>query len=104
MRERSRNNNINFDNDFFTVEYLMELLKTNPYCECCGKKLDIGFKLNKQKNNLSPSMDRRIPSMGYTKNNTSLLCWRCNNLKRDAGIEELETIIKWMRSWGNEQL
>jgi hypothetical protein len=26
-----------------------------------------------------------------------LICWRCNNLKRDATADELETIAQWMR-------
>jgi len=102
MTARSQKLNIPFDKDFFTVEYLMGLIEDKPFCECCGKKLDIGFKLNKQKNDNSPSMDRKIPIKGYTKENTALLCWRCNCLKRDATVEELDRIVKWMSSWGNQ--
>jgi len=102
MKQRSENLKLVFDESIFTVSYLMDLLKSNPYCECCGKKLDIGFKLDKKPNDNSPSMDRKIPQKGYTKENTALLCWRCNNLKRDASIQELETISRWMQSFGNQ--
>lgn len=102
MRERSKKLKIPFDSHFFTVSYLMKLLEEKPYCECCRIKLDIGFKLNGQPNNFSPSIDKKIPSRGYTKENAALLCWRCNNLKRDATVKELQTIINWINSWGNE--
>ncbi|MBC8234389.1 hypothetical protein H8E77_32980 [bacterium] len=99
MRERSKKLDLAFDSEILTVSYIMKLLTTNPHCECCGKKLDIGFKSNGIPNNLSPSIDRKIPHKGYTENNISILCWRCNNLKRDATPEELQRIVDWMNSW-----
>jgi len=102
MKDRSRKSGLDFDSELFTVSYLMGMLDRNPYCECCGKRLDISFKGNGLPNNDSPSMDRVVGSKGYVDGNVALLCWRCNNLKRDATSKELRQISNWMDSWGNE--
>jgi len=102
MVTRSKKKNLDFDSDYFSVTYLMQLLKDKPFCECCGKHLDTGFKNDNKPHDDSPSMDRINSSLGYTKENTALLCWRCNNLKRDATTQELDTILKWMRLKGLE--
>ena len=100
MLARSKKKALSFNKDHFSVTYLMQLLKDKPFCECCGKHLDIGFKYDNKPHDDSPSMDRINSCLGYTKENTALLCWRCNNLKRDATVQELDTILKWMRSKG----
>lgn len=102
MNDRAKLKNIKFDKEFFTVNYLMERLSENPNCECCGKKLDIEFKVNKKFNDNSPSMDRVDPNNGYTKENTAILCWRCNKHKQDATSQELRIIADFMDVWGNE--
>lgn len=43
----------------------------------------------------SPTVDRIIPHLGYTKQNTWVISMRANRLKQDASIQELEMII-----WG----
>lgn len=48
------------------------------------------------RSNNSPSVDRFVPSMGYVIGNVHLICWRCNNLKRDATPEELLGVAQWM--------
>ncbi len=102
MRDRARKSGFDFDSTFFTVAYLMKLVGGKPYCECCGKRLDISFKSGGSPNNNSPSMDRVVGCRGYAKGNVALLCWRCNNLKRDAASGELRQIANWMDAWGNE--
>ena len=47
-------------------------------------------------------MDRVNPKQGYTKDNTAILCWRCNKHKQDASSEELRVIADFMDVWGNE--
>jgi hypothetical protein len=102
MAERSKRKNIEFDKEFFTVNYLMERLSKNPNCECCEKKLDIEFKQDKKFNDNSPSMDRVDPNKGYTKENTAILCWKCNKHKQDATSQELRIIADFIDVWGNE--
>ena len=102
MRDRARIKNIEFDKNFFTTNYLIERLSKNSCCECCNKKLDLGYKSDKKFNDNSPSMDRVNSSMGYIKDNVAILCWRCNKHKQDATSKELRTIADFMDVWGNE--
>jgi len=102
MRDRAKIKGIKFDSEFFTVEYLINRLLKNPSCECCGKKLDIGFKKDNKFNDNSPSMDRVNPNKGYEKENVAILCWRCNKHKQDSTAKELRMIAAFMDTWGNE--
>lgn len=47
--------------------------------------------------NLSPSLDRLIPSLGYVKGNVQVISWRANRLKLDASLDELERLVDWLR-------
>lgn len=102
MADRSRKKDIGFDKQFFTVSYLMSRLTKNPCCECCGKRLDIGFKKDKKFNDNSPSMDRVNSLKGYTKDNVAILCWRCNKHKQGSTSKELRMIADFMDIWGDE--
>lgn len=98
MIQRTRKTGLPFDEAILTIVYIMEWIQRTPNCPCCGKPIDYGYKDNGQKNDLSPSIDRIDHRQGYTVGNVALICWRCNNLKRDATVEELEAIARWMRS------
>ena len=103
MIERSRLHGLPFDSDTLTVSYLMQRIEAKPTCECCGVAFRIGGERNGVKCNASPSIDRIRPQAGYTVKNIALLCWRCNNLKRDATPTELKTVTDWLWTvWGNE--
>jgi hypothetical protein len=54
-------------------------------------------KVNGNINPNSPSLDKMIPSRGYTKGNVQVISWRANRLKSDATLQELESICKYMR-------
>jgi len=97
MRERARERSLPFDSKFFTNDYLMGLIRSTPTCECCGCAINYDYKSGVRQND-SPSIDRFNPSEGYVAGNVTLICWRCNNLKRDATPEELEMVARWMRS------
>lgn len=99
MLDRARILGIPFESEFLTVPYLMDRIGNNPHCECCKVKLAIEFRAigNGGPLNNSPSVDRFIPSEGYTRANLAILCWRCNNLKRDATATELFRIARWMK-------
>ena len=96
--DRSKKHGLVCDKDLFTVKYLVGWLKSQKTCECCNSLLDINFKYDGKPNNSSPSLDKFVPEKGYTKENTVLICWRCNNLKRDATAKELRQIVDWMYS------
>jgi hypothetical protein len=44
----------------------------------------------------SPSLDRKIPSLGYTKENVWVISGRANVMKSDSAIEEMRTLL---RNW-----
>lgn len=45
----------------------------------------------------SPSLDRIIPALGYTKDNVRIISWRANNLKSNGTAEEFERIAAYIR-------
>lgn len=108
MRDRGKKGEIDWDNDYFTVEKIMQIIDETTNCPCCGRIIEYSFSKTglkeKEEKNSRPSFDRMIPRKGYTKENTRLICWRCNNLKRDATPDELLRIANWMldNGWGNE--
>jgi hypothetical protein len=68
-------------------------------CPCCATKMEMrsGPAVNGPLPN-SPSLDRLDATQGYVPGNVAVICWRCNNLKRDATADELRTILTWMES------
>ena len=57
-------------------------------CPCCGKPM-IG-------NKLWPSLDRLDSTKGYEKNNIEFLCYRCNRLKSDSTLSDLQMILAFV--------
>ena len=53
---------------------------------------------NSRNNGNAPSIDRFIPSLGYTKGNVFLISRRANVLKGDATIEEVKLILNYMQN------
>ncbi len=99
MATRAKAFNLPFDSEILTNKYLMELIEKNPACPCCKKEIDYGYKFDNKKKNNCPSIDRIDNKKGYVIGNIALICWRCNNLKRDATADELQKIVDWMRSF-----
>lgn len=46
----------------------------------------------------SPSLDRIDNNVGYTKDNIHVISWRANNIKGDATLEELSTLVAYLKS------
>ncbi len=46
----------------------------------------------------SPSLDKIIPSLGYVLGNIQVISNRANRIKSDASIEELESIISYLKT------
>lgn len=51
----------------------------------------------------SPSVDRHIPALGYTKGNIQIMSMRANRIKNDGTAEEHEKIAKYMRNFSEQQ-
>lgn len=44
-----------------------------------------------------PSLDRKVPQLGYTKGNIAVISFRANRIKADATPEELALILEYAR-------
>lgn len=67
---------------------------TAPPSHCPVLGLPIVYGGRKQTDN-SPTLERIDNAKGYIKENTILVCWRANNLKHDATLEELKALVKF---------
>lgn len=47
-------------------------------------------------NHHSPSLDRKDNDGGYTKDNVQVISLRANTLKKDANLEEIRKILRYM--------
>ncbi len=45
-----------------------------------------------------PSVDRIVPELGYIKGNIAVISYRANWLKNNSTPEELEALLKWVKS------
>jgi hypothetical protein len=96
MLKRSRAKCVAFDEAFFTPERVSAWLRAISACAGCGvawAQFD-GSWHGVQPN--SPSIDRRVPALGYVPGNVNLICHRCNTLKGDSTPEELRRLADWM--------
>jgi hypothetical protein len=90
VRSRARTRGIEF-----TIVQADVVIPEN--CPCCSRKLQMRTGEFKQgASPESPSLDRFDPSKGYVPGNVEVICWRCNELKRNATPQELRTILEWM--------
>ena len=61
--------------------------------------LDVDMDILTHKNDLyAPQLDRIDPNSGYVEGNVAWLSRRANNIKGNAAVEELEAVLKWMKS------
>lgn len=104
MLTRARELGLPVDADVLTVEHLLQWLERQPDCPCCGVTFDPIPARPGSPNPTSASLDRIRPDRGYVVGNVAIICWRCNNLKRDATADELQTVVNWMRVMNNTQL
>lgn len=77
-----------------TAEWAQQLWDAKPLCAYCGRLLRSAEKHHAAD---SATLDRIECAKGYVPENTVLACWRCNTLKNDASIEELERLVEGIR-------
>lgn len=78
----------------------IEDLEVPEKCPILGLELKVGSDSSLE---VSPSLDRIVPELGYVKGNIRVISFRANRLKSDASIEELEAILKYMKEQGTEE-
>jgi hypothetical protein len=67
-------------------------ITTPEYCPILGLKLEHQIDNNCKAEYNSPSLDKIVPSKGYTKDNIRVISNRANWLKCDATFEETEAL------------
>ena len=77
-----------------TVDDLKAIYPKDGKCPIFGIEMEFnsaGFREN------SPSIDRIDSSKGYTLDNIQIISWKANRIKSSATVEELETIVSYMK-------
>jgi hypothetical protein len=92
-RKRAKQKGIEFD------ESLRETLRSNPptNCVCCLATLEYVYTGTKKPHRRAPSLDRVDNAKGYSVGNVRVICWRCNAIKSDATLDEIEAVAAYMR-------
>ena len=93
IRGRAKKNGIPFDLD---AEYLQSIW--TGICPVFGTTLKAPGYGSVHDALTCASLDKNIPSIGYTRGNVSWISYRANILKRDATTSELMEVVKWMQS------
>ncbi len=65
--------------------------------KCPSCKVNIRFAYEGRQPDNTPSLDRIDNTRGYVPDNIDVICYRCNHLKSDADIQELENIVAYMK-------
>ncbi len=72
---------------------LIDMFPADNLCPVLKVPFVWGTKNNKE---LSPSLDRMIPELGYIKGNIKFISYKANRIKNDSNIEILKNLIKYM--------
>ena len=76
-------------------------VKIPNICPVLGISMAIA---NGKPNDNSPSLDKIKPALGYVVGNTCVVSYRCNRIKSNATVEELEGIISCLEKYENIKL
>ncbi len=81
-----------------TIDYQWVLANLPTNCPCCKKEFDLSPPNGRGRRDRKPSLDRFDPEQGYTKENTKIICARCNMIKSDGTAEEHDNVSVYMRN------
>lgn len=76
-----------------TRQDLIDMFPADNLCPVLKVPFVWGTKNNKE---LSPSLDRMIPELGYIKGNVRFISYKANRIKNDSNVEILKNLIKYM--------
>lgn len=77
-----------------TIENIYAWLLKQRQCVCCGRPFT--YTINPKPRASTPTFDRFDASRGYTLDNVNLVCWRCNNVKRNFTPQDLLLVAAWV--------
>lgn len=90
QRGKTRNFDINID-----INHLLEIYPKDELCPALQIKMEFGGDKKYRFN--SPSIDRIIPSKGYTKGNVRFVSYLANAIMNDANADEIIKVGEWLR-------
>lgn len=96
-KNRANTKQVPFDID---TQYLIRLWEEQQgCCALTGQEFDLtNWGSYGQVNPRTPSVDRIIPKLGYTKGNIRLITYHMNIALSDFGVEEFENLVRNYRS------
>jgi hypothetical protein len=91
-RQRAKRRGLPFD------ECLAGQLESSPpeQCACCHRDFDYSMGRGRNKRDASPSLDRISNDGGYVSGNVAVICMRCNHVKGDAKLSEMEKVVSYL--------
>lgn len=87
---KSKNKSFGITADYAKIKAVLIEQLNRKYCTCCGIKYD------KSDRNRIQTVDRVDNDLGYLSDNIQVICGRCNTLKRDAMLGDIENIHRYM--------
>jgi hypothetical protein len=87
-RQRARKKGISFDLSITDI-------KIPTHCPVLGIELKRGSGSVSLPS--SPTLDRLLPYVGYTRDNVRVISMRANMLKNSATVEELEAVLNFLK-------
>lgn len=92
VKARAKDRGTDYDEDY------MNTFVENPpvSCKCCQREFSYTTRPSARCSDESPSFDRIDSGKGYIAGNVFVLCFRCNSIKKDATVGELQRVIKYM--------
>ena len=85
-----------------SIEFLRNLRKTSPTCQCCSRELVYESLPRNALRGSSATLDRIIPHLGYIPTNVAIICHKCNTRKSDSGLEDLVMIVAYIKKASNK--
>ena len=95
-QKRAVKDNLKFNLD---LDYLISIFPKNNKCPVTGAKISFTSKSLGNR----PSLDKIIPSKGYTKGNVAWISNRANTIKNNMNESELKGLMQYLRDNLNEQ-
>ena len=93
-KKRSKNQGIKFE---ISKQDIINIYPKNNLCPMLN--IEIYPNQDKMRDN-SPSLDRIIPNVGYTKDNIIVISYKANRIKNDATLQELKCIVSYLEALG----
>lgn len=89
-KDRAISQNLEFN---ITTDYLRYLWNKQEG-KCALSNLDMTFIFNSGRISTNISIDKIVPSKGYTMGNIQLVCMACNQIKSDLSESEMYNFCK----------